>query len=139
MEALLAFISENCLPKTVRANVSSESVCSLTVGVVDRRAEGYGISAATTLHRGLLTRLLHDVARDATLEGERPELYSSVCLNVNVRCRLHVDARSNDGPSFIVAAGDYTGGALFLEDASGNATCCVEEEALHAGGRTLGR
>lgn len=115
MEALLDFARGAALPKTVRANVSEERITSLTVGAVDQRAHGMGVSGATLLHHGYLTRLLHAVAKDASLLGEAPPCYTSICLNVDFPpAALHRDAR-NEGFSYIVAGGDYNGGQLFVE------------------------
>ncbi len=134
MEALLAFVRESSLPKTVRANVASEPVCSVTVGAVDKRSDGYGISAATLLHRGYFMRLLHDVVQDAGLRGSAPPFYTSVCLNVGFAARFHVDSR-NEGRSFIVSGGDYTGGELFCEG-PGDDVWHAEEE-LNVQGRAI--
>ncbi len=71
MEALLDFVRGASLPKGVRANVSEERITSLTVGAVDQRSHGVGVSGATLLHHGYLTRLLHAVARDANLWARR--------------------------------------------------------------------
>ena len=133
MEALISFIRENCLPKNLRSNINTELVCSVTVGAVDKRGDGYGISASTTLHKGMLTKLLHGVAQDVAIRGDGPRHYSSICLNVDVKCRLHVDGR-NEGSSFVVAGGEYTGGELFLasdENSSATSTYAVEETDIH--------
>ncbi len=134
MEALLAFVRESSLPKTVRADVASEPVCSVTVGAVDKRSDGYGISAATLLHRGYFMRLLHNVVQDAGLRGSAPPFYTSVCLNVGFAARFHVDSR-NEGRSFIVSGGDYTGGELFCEG-PGDDVWHAEEE-LNVQGRAI--
>ena len=52
MDALLQFVRDHPLPSTVRANVADSPVCSVTVGLVDQRSQGYGISAATLLYKG---------------------------------------------------------------------------------------
>ena len=114
MDALVDFVREATLPKTVRANVSEERITSLTVGAVDQRSHhGVGVSGATLLHHGYLTRLLHAVAKDASLLGEAPPCYTSVCLNVDFPpAALHRDAHNdNEGPSYIVGGGAYEGGA----------------------------
>jgi len=74
-----------------------------------------GVSGATLLHHGYLTRLLHAVARDTSLLGEAPACYTSICLNVDFPPEaLHRDA-NNEGLSYIVGGGGYSGGQLFVE------------------------
>ena len=122
MDALLELVKSGALPlpKTFRGNVSPVPVCSITVGAVNQRASaGLGIAAATLLDQGFLLRLLHDVAKDGSLYGERVQFYDAICLNVNFACKLHRDA-SNGGPSAVVAAGEYSGGELFVEDQAGD-------------------
>ena len=122
MDALLQFVRDekNHLPKTSRANVSSQPVSSTTFGVVNKRnREGFGISHASSLHNGFLIRLLHGVAQDATISGPRPDFYNAICLNVDFACDLHLDAK-NEGMSTVVAAGDFSGGELFVEADEGS-------------------
>ena len=119
MESLLDFVRGAALPKTVRANVCGEErITSVTMGAVDQRSQGVGVSGATLLHHGYLTKLLHAVAKDASLAGEAPPCYTSICLNVDFRAGPHKDS-NNEGRSFIVAGGDYHGGELVVEDVGG--------------------
>ena len=129
MDALVEFLGRAALPLNVRPNVARDKVHSVTLGAVDGRARGYAVSAATTLHRGELLRLLHGVARDGGLQGEGPGCYTSVCVNVGFACALHVDGR-NEGPSFLVAGGEYTGGALFIEGDGADGYTAQEDVAL---------
>jgi len=121
MDELLSFVSgeQPRLPRTWRANVAAAPVCSLTLGAVNKRQGGVGVSAATLLHQGYLLRLLHGVAADAGA----PLQYSSVCLNVNFGATLHRDSNNDsESASTIVAGGEYEGGELFVEDEAGAAT-----------------
>lgn len=44
--------------------------------------------------------------------------YTSVQVNKNMACRPHRDA-GNEGPSYIIGLGDYTGGRLVVWDDAG--------------------
>ena len=48
MDTLLDYVKTASLPLNDRPNVSSAPVKSLTLGMVNKRAGGYGISSATT-------------------------------------------------------------------------------------------
>jgi hypothetical protein len=117
---LLRFLAENRLPQTTRLNVSPVPVSSITVGCTPRRRGGLGISSATSLYRGRVTRLLLGLLRDPSLGGERPSHFTSMCLNVGYAAGPHVD-RYNSGPSFVVGLGNYEGGELFVQDGRGTA------------------
>ena len=71
MDALLEFLREASVPFAERGNVSHTPVRSVTLGIVNMRQHGYGISAATTLGKLRLLKLLVDVARDPNIEGKR--------------------------------------------------------------------
>lgn len=49
--------------------------------------------------------------------------YSAITINKNYQCGEHRDRNNMDGkPSIIIGLGDYTGGALCIEDENGNTT-----------------
>ena len=75
---------------------------SLTLGMVNQRQAGYGISAATTHDQQLLVALTHD----PSIAGSGPEAYTSICLNVDFPSALHADAH-NAGHSWIVSLGAH--------------------------------
>ena len=114
MQALLGYLKTASIPLHDRPSVSDAPVRSVSVGLVNRRQCGYGISAATVLDQLRLTRLLVGVAEDPAIAGEGPSNYTSVCLNVDYPCDLHADAW-NAGDSWIVTMGDHVGGHLFIE------------------------
>ena len=115
---LLEFLSHNRIPKSRRDNVSDTPVSSLTVGCTQRRIGGFGVSSATRLFRGRLTRLLLALPQDPLLLGERPLNFTSACLNVDYAAGPHTD-KHNDGDSFVIGLGAYTGGELFYADGRG--------------------
>ena len=131
MEALLQYVKTASLPLNARPNVSSAPVKSLTLGMVNKRAGGYGISAATTLDKLALLQLLVGLTHEAAITGAPPLAFTSICLNVDFACELHTDAH-NSGPSTIVAIGDFAGGELFIEkEAAENREAKISIE--HAG------
>ena len=113
MDALVAYINEHGIRTSLRSNVCSTPVSTVTLGIVDKRGEGLGISVATFEDHFELLRLGHAVAADPQLEGQAPMFYTSICINANFGSVLHVD-RHNEGVSHIVAGGNYSGGALFV-------------------------
>ena len=113
METLVSHVQEYGIRRTLRSNVSSLPVQSVTLGIVNQRAEGFGISAATYEDKFGLLRLAHAVASDPQLEGEPPICYTSICINYNYASILHVD-KYNEGMSQIVAGGDFRGGECFV-------------------------
>ena len=136
MEALLEYVKTASLPLNDRPNVSSTPVKSLTLGMVNKRADGYGISAATTVDKLRLLQLLIGVANDSEISGNGPECFTSICLNVDFASEVHTDSH-NSGSSWIVAGGEYTGGGLFVEKVCADdreEPCSME----HAGSRIDG-
>ena len=115
MQALLDYLDTANIPSQDRPNVSSTPVRSITLGMVNKRQNGYGISAATTLDKLRLLQLLIGVANDLGVVGNGPECFTSMCLNVNFASQLHTDSNNADIPSWIVAGGEFNGGALFVE------------------------
>lgn len=118
-----------------RPNVSASFVSSCTVGLVNQRANGFGIAVATFEDKGELLRAVHAVARDPSIEGFAPSFYTSVCINVDFSAALHVD-RCNEGSSFVVAGGDYFGGRLFVSG-DGNELFKAEIDIRINGERTI--
>ena len=115
MQALLDYLDTASIPSQDRPNVSSTPVRSITLGMVNKRQSGYGISAATTLDKLRLLQLLISVANDLGVVGNGPECFASMCLNVNFASQLHTDSNNADIPSWIVGGGDFNGGSLFVE------------------------
>ena len=111
MQALLDYLDSDTanIPSQDRPNVSSTPVRSITLGMVNKRQNGYGISAATTVDKLRLLQLLIGVANDSGIAGSAPEWYTSVCLNVDFASKLYTDSH-NDGDSWIVTIGEHTGG-----------------------------
>ena len=130
MDLLLDCVQSTPLPLSERRNVCEEPVKSITLGLVNKRAGGYGISSATTHGKLRLLQLLVGLTADSAIAGEPPPLYTSICLNVDFSCQLHTDA-FNSGLSTIVAIGDFTGGDLFIEkeaEEEREARCIIEHE-----------
>ena len=136
MEALLEYVKTASLPLNDRPNVSSTAVKSLTLGMVNKRADGYGLSAATTVDKLRLLQLLICVANDSEISGNGPECFTSICLNVDFASEVHTDSH-NSGSSWIVAGGEYTGGGLFVEKVCAHTDDDREEPCSmeHAGSR----
>lgn len=121
MENLLQYLSDHpaAVKLSQRANVALEPVKTATVGIVNKRSNGFGISNSTFDDKFELLRLVHEVAKDPTLAGSPPAFYTSVCINVNYTAALHVD-RNNYGLSSAIAGGSFTGGRLFVAEKNGN-------------------
>ena len=105
MEALTGYVKAAPLPLNSRPNVSNTDVKSLTLGIVNRRAGGYGISAATAVDKLRLTN-------EPAIAGVAPLAYTSMCCNVDFACELHRDShKSCDHESRTVAIGDSRAGS----------------------------
>ena len=112
MEAFLEYVNAAPLPLNSKPNVSNTDVKSLTLGIVNRRAGGYGISAATALEKFRLLQLLVGLAREPAIAGVAPLAYTSSCCNVDFACELHRDShKSCDHESRTVAIGDSRAGS----------------------------
>ena len=112
MEALLQYVKTASLPLNARPNVSSAPVKSLTLGMVNKRAGGYGISAATTLDKLALLQLLVGLTHEAAITGAPPLAYTSMCCNVDFACELHRDSPKSCGhESRTVAIGHSRAGS----------------------------
>jgi hypothetical protein len=115
MQALLDHLAAVSLPFNDRPNVSAEPVQSITLGLVNQRQAGYGLSAATTMGRLQLLKLLVALVDDAAIAGTTPEHYTSICVNTSFPAgALHID-RHNVGDSWLTALGEFEGGAFFIE------------------------
>ena len=138
MEALISYVVENGLRASLRPNVSESPVPTATLGIVNKRNEGFGISAATYKDMFELLRLAHAVASEPQLEGPAPKFYTSICINANFGSMLHVD-RYNDGISYVVAGGEYTGGELFVacESSGGHEVVFTAEADINSGSWTI--
>ena len=112
MEAFTGYVKAAPLALNSRPNVSNTDVKSLTLGIVNRRAGGYGISAATALEKFRLLQLLVGLAREPAIAGVAPLAYTSICCNVDFACELHRDShKSCDRESRAVAIGDSRAGS----------------------------
>ena len=119
MQALLDHLAACPLPLNDRPNVSPHVPCrSLTLGLVNQRQMGYGISHATTRDNMRLLRVLLALIADPQINGERPSssCFTSLTVNVGYGCELHTDARNDrDTPSRICAVGEFEGGEIWVE------------------------
>ena len=114
MDSLLEYARKAPLPSCERHNACDRAIKRIMLGLANKRAGGYGISAATTFDK-LRLLLLVGLASDSEIVGEPPHAYTSICLNVGVACQLHTDSH-NAGMSTSVAIGDdLTGGELRFE------------------------
>ena len=139
MQALLSYLDTASIPAAARPNVSGRPVRSLTLGMVNQRQAGYGISAATTHDQLRLLQLLVALTHDSYIAGGGPEVYTSICLNVDFPSDLHVDAH-NAGHSWIVSLGEHEGGELFVErppDGECEAPCSIESEGVRVDGTSV--
>ena len=73
MDNFLQYVNTKGLKTSLRGNVAAEPVQTVTLGGTNRRGqEGIGISAATSEDGGELVRLVHAVAKDASIFGSGP-------------------------------------------------------------------
>ena len=75
----------------------------------------YGPKRKIFLVEGHLSNTLRDGPILRLVRSMLGQHINSVCLNHNVCCAPHRDSR-NAGESFVCYFGDFTGGALCLED-----------------------
>ena len=64
MEALVSHVQEHGVRTTLRSNVSNTPVPSVTLGIVNKRCEGFGLSCTTHEDKFELLRLAHAVVSD---------------------------------------------------------------------------
>jgi hypothetical protein len=76
MQALLTHLAACPLPYSDRPNVSTQPVQSITLGLVNQRQAGYGLSAATTMGRLQLLKLLVALVDDAAIAGSAPVCFT---------------------------------------------------------------
>ena len=81
MESLVAHVKEHGIRTAQRSNVCETPVSTVTLGLVNKRGEGVGISVATFEDKSELLRLGHAVPADPQLEGLAPKFYTSICIN----------------------------------------------------------
>ena len=74
MQALLSYLDSASIPAAARPNVSGQPVRSLTLGMVNQRQAGYGISAATTHDQLRLLQLLVTLTHDPYIAGGGPQV-----------------------------------------------------------------
>ena len=135
MDALQSYLELNPLTCIVRGNVSDHPVQSATFGLVRcRQQTAPKISEATAQDQFKLLKLLVGLLRQPELEGTPPAGFTSICFNVNFRCAPHMD-KYNEGLSTIICGGEFSGGQLFVEDASGRET--IEHECATLTGTKL--
>jgi hypothetical protein len=91
----------------VRHRTEGEEVRSLTTGVIPSRRAGKICVAEASTQRPRLTRLLVEFGKRHI--PERSFRFNAITINKDLEANLHTD-RSNFGPSFIIALGDFTGG-----------------------------
>ena len=115
MDPLVAYLKANPLPKTTcRPNISADAVETITLGMVQARGSTTcGISEATTHDKFQLMKLTLALLSDTDISGLPPACFTSVAMNSNFACKLHVD-KHNEGLSNIVGGGDYIGGEFCL-------------------------
>jgi len=139
MEALLDYLKTASIPFCERHNVSDQPVQSITLGIVNKRQKGYGISAATTLDQFRLSKLLVGLTEDSAIAGCAPERYTSICLNVDFGSGLHIDSY-NSFDSWIFSLGEHLGGDLFVEKApvtEQEQSCSIEHGGSHVAGASV--
>ena len=102
---------------TLRVGVASEPVRSVTVGL-----RGHGANAAVASPPGALEVLTLALA---TLRDRFPAAScTSMQVNAGFSAMPHIDA-ANIGDSYCVGLGDYSGGALWIEDGDGSSDCVM--------------
>jgi len=97
-----------------RAMVKStvdQIVTGMNLGVVSGRANGIVVSPEAK-SRPNITRTLVNFAKNALGEEFR---FTSVQITKNYLAALHVE-KDNLGPSYMIGIGDYTGGAVWVQD-----------------------
>jgi len=91
----------------VRRNVEDEEVRSLTTGVIPSRREGKICVSEACIQRPALTKLLVEFGKRHI--PDRDFRFNAITINEDLETNLHTD-RSNLGPSYIIALGDFVGG-----------------------------
>lgn len=91
---------------------------SITLGFIRHRHkkkdEARQLSAKTFKHSEL-----YELSKKFIAEINPDFKYTTICINKNLVCQKHKDAK-NDGQSLIIGLGDYEGGNLYVEGVKHN-------------------
>ena len=107
------------------ANPEGEThVMAFPLGLVN----AFGLGTRCSIQTGLRpnqTKLLTDF-----IKANHPTFnYSTIQFNRGYSAKLHVDG-NNEGPSYIIGLGDYTGGELWIMDENGDHEAIVQNKML---------
>ena len=93
MDPLVAYLKLHPLPKTsCRPNISADAVETISLGMVQARGcSTCRISEATTHDKFQLMKLTLALLSDTDISGLPPACFTSVTINSNFACKLHVD------------------------------------------------
>lgn len=126
MDELLIELNNIKFPKQERNNIKNfedEEIRGFVLGLVNLRAfqqKKYNsktiISAKTKKQK---YKYIHLLARNIMLKEDNIFEYTTIQFNKNHQCAKHKD-KKNQGVSYIVGLGDYTGGRLIVYDEDGN-------------------
>ena len=115
---VLEILQSISLPEQeVRANVRPDNqpkIVSIALGLVHDYATGPALSRSAQ-EWPMLTKLLTAYFRQRHGQFR----FTTIQLNKSFASQLHVDTR-NEGPSWIIALGDFSGGQLFVADGNGD-------------------
>jgi len=115
-ERMFEILESIGFPWQTRKNISDEDVLGFNLGVTDGRAKHGIVVGNAVLEREVLADVLGRFIRQ-----HKPDFkYTSIQVNKNVRCNLHVDG-NNLGASYIIGVGDYgpvyiDGGSVWVQD-----------------------
>ena len=136
LEECLAELKSTKIPmSSSRRNVLPEGHSGVRSCLLGAYSQG-GSRGVTSLtkRQPRLTQLLTKLARDYFPEFP----FNAITINSGYSAKPHVDRR-NEGPSMIVALGDFRGGRLWIRDDKGTAPMEVSERfAGHAAGQYNG-
>ncbi|KAJ1460618.1 hypothetical protein M885DRAFT_11042 [Pelagophyceae sp. CCMP2097] len=127
---VLQALRSTTIPKNVdRKNIRKDSnvaVRSATFGALSRGNAPARVSEIAR-RRPILCELLARFGRSLLRDDFA---FASIQLNVSYEAKMHVDA-SNDGPSAIIALGDFRGGELWTVASSRAAGCSKSSTATN--------
>jgi len=107
---------QESVPKQDRPNIGvKEDVHGFVLGTVDSRAGTNQLSNQTQARPNLVISLNRFMAWHLEQTGDKDFEWTTIQLNLNTQCDVHVDA-NNMGPSKIIGLGDYRGGDLWVKD-----------------------
>ena len=115
-ERMFEILESIGFPWQTRKNISDEDVLGFNLGVTDGRAKHGIVVGNAVLEREVLADVLGRFIRQ-----HKPDFkYTSIQVNKNVTCNLHVDG-NNLGASYIIGVGDYgpvyfDGGSVWVQD-----------------------